>query len=115
MTTTTQTARAAAYLVAGEVRNARDASRLISTGEPFTHLPTDAWRQTRLLLSEVLEFSSWTQIAEVYKAIHGYNWRVSAGILGDDPDLKDRVCGAVDASALAADEVLSTLLREYES
>lgn len=100
--------RAAAYLVSAEVENAYAAATLIGRGAPYTTFPTDAWQQTRLLLADLLDWEEWTTLAEVYLAVHGYNWRVRAGVLdtsGDKEHVLNRVLGARSRAAIALDRL----------
>jgi hypothetical protein len=108
MMTSSAQLRAAAHLVAAELQNAREAATFILHGEPFTHLPVDAWQQCRLLLAEAIEFDEWKDLATAYRCIHAYNWRVSAGVL-ESSGQKERILGEIIDSAGAAEPWLTRL------
>jgi hypothetical protein len=100
--------RAAAHLVAAELRNAREAATFILQREPFTHFPVDAWQQCRLLLADTLTFDDWQDVAVAYRRIHAYNWRVSAHAFEGSPD-KERICHEIVERAARAESRLARL------
>src|SRR4051812_46199326 len=80
---TTDEEAAAHTVVQLELANANVGAKRVLDGDAWTKFPIKAWEDERSDLARGLPRQAFLVLAGAYNCIHGFNWRVDAGVFED--------------------------------